>query len=80
MLQVIEHIDARGFSGNLTDIVVLMARAENRFAYEANALAISDKPLVSNRPIKVLMIPPEHRNKIQPILNALHDINLPAEQ
>lgn len=78
MLQVIEHIDASGFSGNLADILMLLATKENRRAHEANALKFSNVPLISNLPIKVLMIPPEHRMHIQPILNALNNINVPA--
>ena len=54
ILQTIEHVDARGFSGNLTDIIMFMATQENRFAYEANALEISDLPLIWNLPMKVL--------------------------
>ena len=78
MLQFIEHIDASGFSGNLADILMLLATKKNRRAHEANALKISNAPLISNLPIKVLMIPPEHRMHIQPILNALNNINVSA--
>jgi hypothetical protein len=78
MLQVIEHIDASGFSGNLADILMFLATKENRRAHEANALKFPNAPLISNLPIKVLMIPPEHRMHIQPILNALNNINVPA--
>jgi hypothetical protein len=59
---------------------MFMATQENRFAYEANALEISDLPLIWNLPMKVLMIPPEHRTQIQPILNALHHINVPPDK
>ncbi len=78
ILQFIEHADARGFSGNLTDILMVMATKDHRFAYEANALEILDTPLISNRPAKVLMIPPEHRVKVQPILEAIQNINVSA--
>jgi hypothetical protein len=31
-----------------------------------------DHGLLVNRPISVLMVPPEHRGAIQPVLEALH--------
>ena len=76
ILQYIEHIDARGFSGNLTDILVFMASPENRRQYRMNHLPSPPAKLIANRPLKVLMIPPEHRAELQPILNALQSIRL----
>jgi len=75
-LQYIEHIDARGFSGNLTDVLAFMASQENRSQYRTNHLQNPPANLIANRPIKVLMIPPEHRAELQPILNALQSIRL----
>lgn len=80
ILQFIEHVDANGFSGNFTDILIFMASKENRCTYETKPLKNSDTLLISNLPIKVLMIPPEHRIQIQPILNALYNINVPASK
>ena len=74
-LQYIEHIDARGFSGNLADVLALMASPENRRQYRTDHLQSPPANLIANRPIKVLMIPPEHRAELQPILNALQSIN-----
>lgn len=73
-LQVIEHIDAMGFSGNFADILLLMENKKNRDPYRMNTLKHLEADFVSNIPIKVLMIPPEHRNKIKPFLNALMSI------
>ena len=73
-LQYIEHIDARGFSGNLADVLDFMASAENRRQYRANHMQHPPANLIANRPIKVLMIPPEHRTEIKPILNALQGL------
>ena len=70
-LQVIEHIDATGFSGNFADVLLLMSEKKNRVRYKRNAFKYLNGDFVSNRPIEVLMVPPEHRNKIKPILNAL---------
>jgi hypothetical protein len=70
-LQVIEHIDATGFSGNFADVMLLMATKENRDRYEKNALQPLEDDFISNMPIEVLMVPPEHREKAKPIFNTL---------
>jgi len=75
-LQYIEHIDLYGFSGNLTDILIFMASKKKRRRYSSNNLPNLPANLIANRPIKVLMIPPEHRPKIEPILTALQNIRL----
>jgi hypothetical protein len=36
--------------------------------------AKSTKNLIANRELKTLMVPPEHREKVQPILNRLNSI------
>jgi hypothetical protein len=41
-----------------------------------NTLENQDTGLIPNMKIKVLMIPPDHRVKIKPILNALQCIKL----
>jgi len=73
-LQFIEHVDSQGFSGNLIDVLKFMALKKNRRNYKRNTLDHPDTGLIPNLKITVLMIPPEHRVKIQPILNALHNI------
>lgn len=73
-LQFIEHVDSRGFSGNLIDVLKFMATKKNRHNYKRNTLNNSDIGLIPNLKITVLMIPPEHRVKIKPILNALQRI------
>lgn len=73
-LQYIEHIDARGFSGNLADVLAFMASSEHRRQYNSNHLTSPPANLIANRPIKILMIPPEHRAEMKPILNALQSI------
>ncbi len=73
-LQVIEHIDAEGFSGSFTDMMRLMANKENRDQYRENTLKHLGNDFVSNMPIEALMVPPEHRSKIKPILNELFNI------
>ena len=73
-LQVIEHLDCQGCSGNLTDILQCLAIEENRSAYRAASLASLKWALIPNQKMKVLMIPPEHRGQIEPIVQALRSI------
>jgi len=73
-LQFIEHIDAQGFSGNFTDMLLLMSLDENRKSYKNGNLAHSDKGLIPNAQIKILMVFPEHKAEIMPILHVLQNI------
>ena len=73
-LQTIEHIDAGGFTGNLLDVLALMAIKENRQAYAESQLRCPSAELIPNQPLKILMIPPEHRTKMEPILQSLREI------
>jgi Fe-S-cluster containining protein len=75
-LQYIEHIDAQGFSGNLTDILVFMQAEKNRHAFKTGKLKNPEAGFIANQPTNVLMVPPEDRRKVKPILKALQDINL----
>jgi len=73
-LQVIEQVDSQGFSGNLIDVLKFMASETNRNNYKNNTLNHPGSGLIPNLNITVLMIPPEHRVEITPILNALQNI------
>jgi Fe-S-cluster containining protein len=73
-LQTIEHLDAAGCSGNLLDVLVVMASSKNRQIYEDHRLECATVGLIANAPLKVLMIPPQHRTKMEPILNSLREI------
>jgi Fe-S-cluster containining protein len=75
-LQVIEHLDAEGCSGNLTDVLQFMASEDKRRAYQKGGVNCEKNGLIVNWELKVLMIPPEHREKIEPILQQLRDVNL----
>ena len=76
MLQTIEHLDAGGCSGNMLDVLNVFVRQENRLAYETGKLECASTGLVANQLLKVLMIPPEHRTRMQPILEALRKIRI----
>jgi Fe-S-cluster containining protein len=75
-LQTIEDLDSDGCSGNLTDILLCLAAEKNRYAYRTKTLPFTKWELITNHPMKVLMIPPEHRKEIEPILQALRRITL----
>ena len=75
-LQVIEHLDAEGCSGNLIDVLQFMASEDNRRAYAQGEANCEASGLIVNWELKVLMIPPEHRERIEPILQQLRKINL----
>lgn len=61
--QYIEHIDADGQSGNLTDVL----------KYQ---LALETVELIPNRPISVLMIDPEHKGKLDEMMERLNTIRV----
>lgn len=75
-LQTIEHLDADGCSGNLIDVLQLMASEENRQAYTNGELKCENNGLIVNWSLKVLMIPPEYRTKMEPILRQLRQIKI----
>jgi hypothetical protein len=75
-LQTIEHLDADGCSGNLIDVLQVMASEDNRRAYAKVGLKCEANELIVNWSLKVLMIPPEHRTKMEPILQELRQIKI----
>ncbi len=74
-LQMIEHLDATGCTGNLADVLLCLLSADNRQAYREGRLSCSATGLIGNHPLTVLMVPPEHRNRLQPILGALAELS-----
>jgi hypothetical protein len=74
LLQTIEHLDADGCSGNMLDVLMVMAGQENRRAYKKGKLDCLSTKLIQNQPLKILMIPPEHRTRMEPILQSLRNI------
>lgn len=69
--QFVEALDARGRSGNLTDILLWLSGPAHRDACENRQEVPPSEGLAANRPIPVLMIPPEYRQRLQPLLQAL---------
>ncbi len=75
-LQTIEHVDAGGCSGNLVDILWTLADGKKREDYHNLALHCSANRLIPNQQLEVMMIPPEHREKMEPILKKLRQISV----
>ena len=76
LLQTIEHLDAGGCSGNMLDVLTVLAGQANQQAYEEGKLGCGSTGLIGNQPLEVLMIPPEHRTRMEPILQSLREIRL----
>ena len=75
-LQHLEHIDAQGYTGNFADVMKFLASAENRADYAGGRLGPAPDGLIANQPVFVLMIPPEHRERIQPLLEQIRSIQI----
>jgi hypothetical protein len=75
-LQHLEHIDAKGFTGNFVDVMQFLESDENRQNYAAGRLGAAPDGLVANQPVFVLMIPPEHRERIQSVLKQIRSIQM----
>jgi hypothetical protein len=58
------------------DVLNVLSSEDNQTAYKNNALNCQTAGLISNHPLKVLMIPPEHRPRMEPILQALREIKI----
>ena len=70
-LQYIEHIDTKGFSGNMTDVMLFMESEDNRDSYRKRSLKRIEKTLIPNLPIRAVLIPPEHKTRIKPFLTRI---------
>lgn len=76
-LQFVEHIDPCGGTGSLVDILLYFEQSSRLDTYQSNMTIAEDSGLAANRPIPVLMLPPEHRQRIQPILASLQQLGQP---
>ncbi|MBU0993830.1 MAG: YkgJ family cysteine cluster protein [Proteobacteria bacterium] len=65
-LQYAEHIDEKGFFGNLTDILLFLDHEENGLRQDNTRFSV-----IKNRAAPFLMIPPEHRKRIVPIIEEI---------
>ncbi len=73
MLQYIEHIDQPGFTGNLVEMLLYMESAENRRNYlSGRAPAAPPENSLAHEPATVLLVSPEEKAAIAPLLTALN--------
>lgn len=70
-LQTIEHIDRPGCFGNLQDVLLALGSPEQQKAYREGRPPVDAPGLIPNHPTPALMVPPEHRKRIRPILEAM---------
>jgi hypothetical protein len=75
-LQVIEHLDRDGCTGNFSDVILYLSESENMSAYRQGRLECAAGGLIGNQPVKVLMIPPDHRRRAAPLLSQLQRLGL----
>jgi hypothetical protein len=75
-LQHLEHIDAQGFTGNFADVMQFLESGSNRQNYASGRLEPPPAGLVANQPVFVLMVPPEHRERIAPLLTRIRRIQI----
>lgn len=73
-LQHIEHIDAKGYSGNFSDILLFLHQPAAAAGYQQGQLGAPPEGLLANQPLFTLMIPPEHREAVAPVLTAIRAI------
>jgi Fe-S-cluster containining protein len=74
-LQAIEHLDQNGYSGNLSDMLQTTLSGNDLTHQDMqNHDLKNDALFVKNKPIKCLMIPPEHRDQMTPIVKKLSDL------
>ena len=70
-LQFIEHVDAEGLFGNLNDVLAFLTSTD---PHKFSTNAIHWHGLAQNKPIHCLLIPPEHKERMKPILVCLKKI------
>jgi Fe-S-cluster containining protein len=70
--QYIEHLDTQGFSGNFADVMQYLACMDKKG--KSGTIPNDDTEsyrLIPHHPLTALALPPEHRYRIQPMLEAL---------
>ncbi len=70
-LQTIEQLDCPGCFGNFSDVLLSLGNWGRRMHDEPTPPACETAGLLVNQPTTALMIPPEHMERIQPLLQAI---------
>ena len=73
--QYIEHIDLQGVTGNIIDVLGHLKSEKFRQDYQRNEI-VKGTNLISNFSLTCLMIPPEHRERVRPILRSIQCIHV----
>lgn len=74
-MQYLEHLDQKGLTANLSDLLPALAEAETYAAYRlTGSMDARGLGFLKNLPLSVLMVPPEHRDRLRPILDDLQKI------
>ena len=68
MMQYLEALDRPGGWGNLIDVLDFLSNQELRNTYFDQTCQLFEPPLLTNQALPVLMVPPEHRQRMQPII------------
>ena len=71
MMQYIEALDRPGASGNMADVLQFLTQKENYHAYVNGTPLKFPGSLKPNLAFQVLMVPPEHRRQIEPLVQNL---------
>lgn len=77
--QFIEHIDENGYFGNFTDVLLFLESKSTLSDHATDVINHPESGLLKNHPLSVLLIPPEHREKIKPVLESLQNIRVPKD-
>lgn len=74
-MQAVEHLDSGGVSGNLTDMILSFDSSEPVPSSPGSGADMDDvtdrQDMPVNEPMPVLMVPPEHREALTPMVQAL---------
>ncbi len=71
LMQYVEHLDVKGFSGNLSDVFLELAESDGVYRADLTQPSAVRRVVIPNRPLRRLMVPWEHREKIQDLIKKL---------
>ncbi|MGD9364571.1 MAG: YkgJ family cysteine cluster protein [Desulfobacteraceae bacterium] len=74
IMQYLEAIDQPGGSGNFIDVLRFIMDTTNRRSYTHGQAILPSKRMLFNRSFPVLMVPPEHRTSIGPLVQSLKEV------
>jgi Fe-S-cluster containining protein len=75
-LQTLEHLDRPGCSGSLPDVVTALESDAHRRAYQRGQPVCERPGILKNQPMTALMVPPQQRRRMAPVIERLASIRL----